>query len=81
MRCSRKCARNTVFTPLYAKVTMLCANTATIARLITSSARTIGKKRKGGIMGEFGYFYGYSLVFVFLVGGLVGFIVGRWFSK
>lgn len=33
------------------------------------------------VMGEFGYFYGYSMVFVFVVGGLVGFVIGRWFSK
>ena len=32
-------------------------------------------------MGDFGYIYGYCLVFVFSVGGLLGFIVGRWFSK
>ena len=32
-------------------------------------------------MGELGYFYGYSMVFVFLVGGLVGFVIGRWFSE
>ena len=29
-------------------------------------------------MGDFGYIYGYMLVFVACVGGLVGYIVGRW---
>ena len=32
-------------------------------------------------MGDFGYIYGYSLAFVFFVGGLLGYIVGRWFDK
>ena len=41
----------------------------------------ITSQRKGMIMGEFGYFYGFSLAFVFCLGGLVGFIVGRWFSE
>ena len=33
---------------------------------------------RGAIMGDFGYIYGYMLVFVACVGGLVGYIVGRW---
>ena len=34
---------------------------------------------KGVDMGEFGYIYGYMLVFVFCVGTLLGFVIGRWF--
>ena len=45
------------------------------------SIADITNQRKGMVMGEFGYFYGYSMVFVFVVGGLVGFVIGRWFSK
>ena len=41
----------------------------------------ITNQRKGMVMGEFGYFYGFSLAFVFFVGGLVGFVIGRWFSE
>lgn len=32
-------------------------------------------------MGDFGYIYGYILVFVFCVGAFLGFVIGRWFSK
>jgi hypothetical protein len=32
-------------------------------------------------MGEFGYIYGYMLVFVFCMGVVLGFVIGRWFSK
>ena len=42
---------------------------------------TILISRKGMVMGDIGYIYGYSLAFVFFVGGLVGFVIGRWFSE
>ena len=32
-------------------------------------------------MGDIGYIFGYCMVFVFSVGALVGFVVGRWFDK
>lgn len=32
-------------------------------------------------MGDFGYIYGYSLVFVFCLGGLVGYLIERWLNK
>lgn len=31
-------------------------------------------------MGDFGYIYGYFLVFIFMFGGLVGYVIGRWFK-
>ena len=32
-------------------------------------------------MGEFGYFFGYSLFGAFCFGSLIGYIVGRYYSK
>ena len=32
-------------------------------------------------MGDLGYIYGYSLVFVFCVGVVLGFLIGKWFNK
>jgi len=29
-------------------------------------------------MGDIGYIYGYLLVFVACLGGIVGFVIGRW---
>ena len=36
---------------------------------------------KGADMGDIGYIYGYGLAFVFGVGIILGFVIGRWFSK
>lgn len=33
------------------------------------------------VMGDFGYIYGYMLVFVFCLGALLGYIIGRWMDK
>ena len=51
-----------------------------ITYALRMSIADITSQRKGMVMGEFGYFYGYSMVFVFFVGGLVGFVIGRWFT-
>lgn len=32
-------------------------------------------------MGDIGYIYGYMLVFVFCVGIIFGFVIGKWFNK
>lgn len=32
-------------------------------------------------MGDIGYIYGYCLVFVLCVGVVLGFVIGKWFSK
>ena len=49
--------------------------------LLSGMARKACLGARGGIMGEFGYFFGYSLVFVFCMGIILGFVIGRWFSK
>ena len=57
------------------------ARSLIITYALRMSIADITNQRKGMVMGEFGYFYGFSLAFVFCLGGLVGFIVGRWFSE
>jgi hypothetical protein len=36
---------------------------------------------KGADMGDIGYIIGYWMAFIFFVGIILGFVIGRWFSK
>lgn len=46
--------------------------------LLSGMARKACLGVKGVDMGDIGYIYGYMLVFVFCVGIIFGFVIGRW---
>lgn len=53
-----------------------------VSAVQTINALTMSREGKGKVtMGDFGYIYGYFLGFCFFVGGLLGFVVGKWFDK
>lgn len=64
------------------EIEILFAISTFVSAVRIIDALTMSREGKGKVtMGDFGYIYGYLLGFCFFVGGLLGYVVGRWFDK